>query len=102
MKNSGGKTKTVYKLKKRNAVLTCLIFLGVFMITLGGLLTTKSSLIDLLNFKASGDVPSHSKAIIDNHDGTWKLSLDVVGDADKKPQKANVLIIFDTSPIAFL
>ena len=97
MKNSGGKTKTVYKLKKRNTVLTCLIFLGVFMITLGGLLTTKSSLVDMLKFKASGDVPSHSKAIIDNEDGTWKLSLDIVGEAEKKAQKANVLIIFDTS-----
>ena len=42
MKNSGGKTKTVYKLKKRNAVLTCLIFLGVFMITLGGLFSAKT------------------------------------------------------------
>ena len=56
MKNSGGKTKTVYKLKKRNAVLTCLIFLGVFMITLGGLLTTKSSLIDMLNFTQLGEI----------------------------------------------
>ena len=97
MKNSGGKMKKVYKLKKRNCLISSLLVFGVFLITLGGLFTVKSSLIDLLNYKASGDVPAHSKSIGDNHDGTWKLALDVTGDSEKKPQHVNVIVIVDRS-----
>ena len=40
----------------------------------------------------------HSKNLIDNEDGTYKLSLDVIGENEKLPaKKANVVIIFDTS-----
>ncbi|MBQ8892248.1 MAG: Cna B-type domain-containing protein [Bacilli bacterium] len=41
--------------------------------------------------------PLHEKKIIVNGDGTYTLSLDVVGEAEKKLNKANVIIIFDTS-----
>ena len=30
-------------------------------------------------------------------DGTYKLSLTVTGDAERKPQKANIIVVFDTS-----
>lgn len=46
---------------------------------------------------ATGDVPDHSKTLKDNKDGTYTLSLDVTGDAVKEPQKANVIVVFDTS-----
>ena len=47
MENSGGNIKTVYKLKKRNFLITSLLVLGVFMITLGGLFSTKSLVSDV-------------------------------------------------------
>ncbi len=46
---------------------------------------------------AVGDVPAHSKNLTDNQNGTYTLSLDVVGDAEKKPNNVNVIVIFDTS-----
>ena len=32
-----------------------------------------------LAYAAAGDVPAHTKNLTDNHDGTFTLSLDVVG-----------------------
>ena len=46
---------------------------------------------------AVGDTPPHSKSLTDNHDGTYTLSLDVVGDSEKKPNNINVIVIVDTS-----
>ena len=46
---------------------------------------------------AAGDVPAHSKELKDNEDGTYTLSLSVKGEAEKKAQKANVIVVFDTS-----
>ena len=48
-------------------------------------------------FADAGDVPTHTKSLKDNHDGTYTLSLDVVGEAEKKPNNVNVIVIFDTS-----
>lgn len=48
-------------------------------------------------FAASGDTPPHAKTIKDNKDGTYTVALNVTGDAEKKPSKANVIVIFDTS-----
>ena len=47
----------------------------------------------------AGQVPAHSKTREANGDGTYKLSLDVTGDADtdKPTAKANVLIVYDVS-----
>ena len=50
--------------------------------------------------RGAGDPPDHSKTLIDNHDGTHKLSLTVTGDADTDnttASNANVVIVFDTS-----
>lgn len=47
--------------------------------------------------RAVGAVPPHTKNITDNHDGTYTLSLDVVGDSEKKPNNVNVIVIVDTS-----
>ncbi|MBQ6489167.1 MAG: Cna B-type domain-containing protein, partial [Solobacterium sp.] len=46
---------------------------------------------------AAGDTPPHTKSIHDNEDGTWTLSLDVVGESEKKPNNVNVIVIVDTS-----
>ncbi|MBQ2040610.1 MAG: Cna B-type domain-containing protein [Lachnospiraceae bacterium] len=46
---------------------------------------------------ATGQVPPHSKTITDNHDGTYTISLDVVGDSEKQPNNVNVIVIFDRS-----
>ena len=46
---------------------------------------------------AVGDTPPHYKSLTDNHDGTYTLSLDVVGDSEKKPNNINVIVIVDTS-----
>ena len=49
------------------------------------------------NLRAQGDTPAHSKTVTPNGDGTYKISLDVTGEAEKKAQKANVIVVFDTS-----
>ena len=46
---------------------------------------------------ATGDTPPHTKNLTDNHDGTYTLSLDVVGESEKKPNNVNVIVIFDRS-----
>ena len=56
-----------------------------------------SSLVVNKNSKAAGTVPDHTKGLTANGDGTYKLSLDVKGEAEKQPQKANVIVVFDTS-----
>jgi pilin isopeptide linkage protein/LPXTG-motif cell wall-anchored protein len=48
-------------------------------------------------YAAVGDTPAHTKKITDNGDGTYTISLDVVGDAVKKPNNVNVIVIVDTS-----
>ena len=55
------------------------------------------SLVPQVTFAAVGDTPVHSKSIKDNGDGTFTISLDVVGDAEKKPNNINVIVIMDTS-----
>ena len=49
------------------------------------------------NLKAAGTVPAHQKLVEPNGDGTYKISLNVTGDAEKKAQKANVIVVFDSS-----
>ena len=47
---------------------------------------------------AAGDVPDHKKNIVYNeNEGTYTISLDVVGEAEKKPNNVNVLVILDRS-----
>ena len=48
-------------------------------------------------YAAAGDTPPHTKNITDNQDGTYTISLDIVGEAEKKPNNVNVIVIFDTS-----
>ncbi|SDL80382.1 LPXTG-motif cell wall anchor domain-containing protein [Sarcina sp. DSM 11001] len=48
----------------------------------------------------AGDIPAHSKSLIDNKDGTYTIGLNVTGDADTEnnvASNANVIIIYDTS-----
>ena len=46
---------------------------------------------------AAGDTPPHTKNITDNQDGTYTISLDIVGESEKKPNNVNVIVIMDTS-----
>lgn len=46
---------------------------------------------------ATGDTPPHSKTIHDNGDGTYTISLDVVGESEKQPNNVNVIVVFDRS-----
>ena len=46
---------------------------------------------------ATGSTPPHYKNITDKGDGTYTISLDIVGESEKKPNNINVLVIFDTS-----
>ena len=41
--------------------------------------------------------PEHDKTLKVNNDGTYTIALNVKGDADKQPTKANVIVVFDTS-----
>ncbi len=56
-----------------------------------------SSLVINRGYKAAGTVPDHTKGLIANGDGTYKLSLDVKGEAEKKTPKVNVIVIVDRS-----
>ena len=48
-------------------------------------------------YAKAGDVPQHEKTISSNDDGTYKLSLSVKGEAERIPQKVNVIVILDRS-----
>ena len=48
-------------------------------------------------YAAAGDTPPHTKNITDNQDGTYTISLDIVGESEKKPNNVNVIVIMDTS-----
>lgn len=69
MKNSWGKKKG-YRLKKKTVFVSFLLFFSAFLLTLGGLLSVKSTIVDMIQFLASGDIPAHSKSIESNGDGT--------------------------------
>ena len=74
----------------------------IFVWVLSALLLVTGSLYGLNSYmKVRADenppVPERTKKLIDNKDGTYTISLDVTGDADKGYNKANVIIVFDTS-----
>ena len=74
----------------------------IFVWALFALLFVSGSLYGLTSYmRVIADevppVPERTKKLIDNKDGTYTLSLDVVGDADKDAKKANVIVVFDTS-----
>ena len=73
--------------------LLCLIIALVMVMTLIPRLPASVAYAD------AGQVPAHSKTREANGDGTYKLSLDVTGDADteKPTAKANILIVYDVS-----
>ena len=50
-------------------------------------------------YAEAGQVPDHNKTRVPNGDGTYKLSLDVTGDADTETTdaKANILVVMDVS-----
>ena len=92
------KKKGILKSKKKltGVIVTSLL---VLVAALGFLMPNnfKSILTNVRNVFAAGDEPVINKARTNNGDGTYKLSLSVKGDAEKKPQKANVIVVFDTS-----
>ncbi len=49
------------------------------------------------NAMSSDGTPIRSKSLKENGDGTYVISLDVTGDSEKVVNKANVIIIMDTS-----
>lgn len=54
--------------------------------------------MSMITAYAAGEAgPAHSKTLTDNQNGTYTLSLDVVGEAVKKPNNVNVVVIFDKS-----
>ena len=46
---------------------------------------------------AAGETPPHTKNITDNQDGTYTISLDIVGESEKQPNNVNVIVVFDRS-----
>ncbi len=54
-------------------------------------------LVPQVAFAAEGDAPAHEKTLTVNPDGTYTIALNVKGDSEKQPSKANVIVVFDTS-----
>ena len=74
--------------QRRKIVALALSLLATVAVLFGGI---------SLAIGAAGDTPPHTKNLTDNHDGTYTLSLDVVGEAEKQPNNVNVVVIFDRS-----
>ncbi|MBP5262266.1 MAG: VWA domain-containing protein, partial [Clostridiales bacterium] len=55
------------------------------------------SMVPNVVFGAAGSPPAHQKIRRDNPDGTYTIALNVKGEAEKKAQKINVIVIVDTS-----
>lgn len=95
MKNSGGNWN-------KKGVIKCLLSVIFMIAAIVGFANSKSIMNYAKQFFAAGDVPAHEKTKTDNmingqKDGTYKLSLTVKGEAEKKVQKANVIVIVDIS-----
>ncbi|MBR3209205.1 MAG: Cna B-type domain-containing protein, partial [Bacilli bacterium] len=60
-----------------------------------------ASIFGAVIFKAdAGNEPDHAKGLTDNHDGTYKISLDVTGDSTPEIETAadvNVVLVYDVS-----
>ena len=82
---------------KKVGIISSLIMIFITTILAFDFMGVKSLVASKLGFLASGDVPAHTKSLTENGDGTYKLSLDVTGDAEKKQQKVNVIVIVDRS-----
>ena len=85
--------------KKVSIIGIILTFLMTFTL-LGGTKTSyeniKKGLMNLFAANEDG-TPKREKMLINNNDGTYKLSLSVTGDSEKKFTKANVIVIMDVS-----
>ena len=99
MKKKNGILKS--KKKLTSVIVTSLL---VLVAALGFLMPNnfKSILNSARSVFAAGDVPAHEKTRTDNKvgdqkDGTYKIGLTVKGDAEKKVQKVNVIVIVDRS-----
>ncbi len=93
------KVKVRRRLKKKVKISLIAILIFTFLF-LGGFNTIKSAYVGVRDYFGAGDVPVHSKNIKDNEDGTYTLSLDVVGESELSTHmtgRANILIIYDTS-----
>ena len=90
------KFKNISK-NKKVGIISSLLLIFITTIFAFDFMGVKSLVTSKLGFLASGDVPAHTKGLTENGDGTYKLSLDVTGDAEKKQQKVNVIVIVDRS-----
>ncbi len=81
------------KSKRLSRMALCLIVSFVMIMTLIPRLPAGMA------FAAAGDTPDAEKTIIDNGDGTYTLSLDIVGESevDTENTKANIVVILDRS-----
>ena len=79
------------KTKRIGRQLLCLVVALVMVLTLIPRMPAG------LAYAAAGDTPPHTKNVIDNQDGTFTISLDIVGESEKKPNNVNVIVIMDTS-----
>ena len=69
----------------------------LFSMLLSTMMVFNMAPVNLTAYAAAGDTPAHTKTLTDNKDGTYTLSLDVVGESEKKPNNVNVIVIFDKS-----
>ncbi len=79
--------------KRIGRIMLCLV------VSLMMVMTMIPSLPTGMAFAAAGDTPDAEKTIIDNGDGTYTLSLDIVGESevDTENTKANIVVILDRS-----
>nr|MCR4709805.1 VWA domain-containing protein [Clostridiales bacterium] len=77
--------------KRIGRIMLCLV------VSLMMVMTMIPSLPTGMAFAAVGSTPPHTKNITDNQDGTYTISLDIVGESEKKPNNVNVIVIMDTS-----
>ncbi|MBQ9563177.1 MAG: hypothetical protein IJU99_06975, partial [Lachnospiraceae bacterium] len=61
---------------KKSAIVISLLLVLMMVLSLA---------IPKLTKAAAGSTPPHTKLLTDNHDGTYTLSLDVVGESERKP-----------------
>ena len=76
-------------MKQRNKIIVwALSLLAAVAVVFGGFTVARA---------AAGGTPAHTKNLKDNEDGTYTLSLDVVGESERKPNPVNVIVILDNS-----
>jgi hypothetical protein len=73
--------------------------IGLFAVILAilSIFCVPSIRTSIASLTKNAGVPAHSKTATPNGDGTYELELSVTGDAERKVQKVNVIVIVDRS-----